>query len=364
VTIYALDPPMARSWVNVDHGALLENARTVARVAGVPLLPMIKAGGYGVGATHVMHALQGLDPWGYGVASIEEGAELRDLGWKRWRLVVFSPAQPQWFPAYEHHRLTPVFDNADALRKWLGRNGGPFHLEIDTGMSRTGVRPEALSEWMELLDTPSFEGCFTQFHSADRDEPATAKQWEKLTQAVESMRRRPALVHASNSAGALRGKKFAGDLIRPGLFLYGGAPGDGLPEGRPVAHVHAQVLSVRRIAAGDTVSYGATWMAPRATTVATLGIGYADGVRRAISRARDAFVLLNGKHYPYVGVITMDLIMIDVGDDPVERGEVATLLGGSGEQCITLRQYAEWSEESQYAILTGLGRRLNRMPPL
>ncbi|HWZ27418.1 MAG TPA: alanine racemase [Gemmatimonadales bacterium] len=353
---------MSRSWLSVDLRALLENARTVARVAGAPLLPMIKADGYGLGAGAVARALEVLDPWGFGVASIEEGAQLRQEGLGRWRLMVFSPAQPQWFPAYQRYHLTPVFDDAEALREWLRRDGGPFHLEIDTGMSRTGVRLESLPAWTEVLDTPAFEGCFTQFHSADRDERATLAQWEELGRAVQGLRRRPSLVHASNSAGALRGKAFAGDLVRPGLFLYGGLPGEGFPVPRPVAHVRAQVLSVRRVAAGDTVSYGATWTAARATTIATLGIGYADGVRPALSRARDAFVLLNGRSYPCVGAVTMDLIMIDVGDDAVERGQVATLLGSDGERFITLAQFAEWSDESQYAILTGLSRRLVRTP--
>ena len=349
--------------MDVDLGALVENARTLARLTGVPLLPVVKADAYGLGAVAAARALEAVDPWGFCVATVEEGAALRAAGIAR-PLLVFAPAQPAWFAAYEQHRLTPVFDHLPALRDWRSRGERAFHVEIDTGMSRTGVRPDALGAWRETLDTPSFEGCFTQFHSAHRDLDATTAQWELLTRAVQGLARRPTLVHAANSAGALRGRAFAADAIRPGIFLYGGGPGAELPQGKPVVRVQAQVLSVRRIAAGDTVGYGATWRASRATTIATLGIGYADGVRRSIVRSPDAHVLLNGARYPYAGVVTMDLIMIDVGDAEVALGDVATLLGGDGGEVITLPQLAAWASESQYVVLTGLGPRLPRRPVL
>lgn len=350
-----------RAWVDVDFDAIAENARTIARVSGAPLIPVIKADAYGLGAVGVAKALEALDPWGFAVATVDEGAALRAAGISR-RLLVFSPAHPPLFPEFDRHQLTPVFDHLPALREWRVRGDRPFHVEVDTGMSRTGVRPEDLGAWFEVLDTPAFEGCFTQFHSAHKDLDATTAQWENLLQAVRAMPRRPGMVHAANSAGALRGRAFAGDAVRPGIFLYGGDPGAGLPVGRPVAHVRSRVLSVRRIAAGDSVGYGATWHASRATTIATLGIGYADGVRRSVVKSGDAYVLIKGARYPYAGVITMDLTMIDVGDARVELGDVATLLGADGGELITLAKHASWCQESQYAILTGLGRRLPRVP--
>lgn len=350
-----------RAWVEVDLSALIDNARTIARVSGAPLIPVIKADAYGLGAVGAAKALDVLDPWGYAVATVEEAVELRNAGIGR-RLLVFAPADPARFPEFERHGLTPVFDYLPALREWRARGTRGFHLEIDTGMSRTGVRPEDLGEWHEPLDTPAFEGCFTQFHSAHKDAEATAAQWERLMEAVRSLPRRPAVVHAANSAGALRGTTFAGDAVRPGIFLYGGAPGAGLPEGKPVARVRARVLSVRRIRAGDSVGYGATWRASRATTIATLGIGYADGVHRSVVRSSEAYVLLKGARYRYAGVITMDLTMIDVGDEQVERGDTMTLLGADGAGLITLTQLASWCADSQYTILTGLGPRLPRIP--
>lgn len=350
-----------RAWVDVDFDAIVENARTIARVSGAPLIPVIKADAYGLGAVGAAKALESLDPWGYAVATVEEGAALRAAGIGR-RLLVFSPAHSSRFPEFDRHQLTPVFDHLPALREWRARGNTPFHVEIDTGMSRTGVRPENLGEWRGALDTPAFEGCFTQFHSAHKDVDATTAQWESLLRAVRAMPRRPAVVHAANSAGALRGKGYAGDAVRPGIFLYGGDPGKGLPEGRAVAHVRSRVLSVRRIAAGDSVGYGATWHAAKATTIATLGIGYADGVRRSVVKSGEAYVLMKGARYPYAGVITMDLTMIDVGDAKVELGDVVTLLGADGGELITLARHASWCQESQYVILTGLGPRLPRVP--
>jgi alanine racemase len=347
--------------VEVDYAALVENARMVARVSGAPLIPVIKADAYGLGAIRAAQALDALDPWGYAVATVDEGVQLRDAGVER-RMLVFLPAEPTRFAEFERHRLTPVFDDLPALREWRSRGTQAFHVEIDTGMSRTGVRPEELGPWRDALDTSAFEGCFTQFHSAHKDVDATAGQWTRFTEAIRSLPRRPTVVHAANSGAALRGAMFAGDAVRPGIFLYGGDLGKGLPEGQPVARVRARVVSVRRISAGDTVGYGATWRASRATTIATLGIGYADGVRRSIARSREAYVLMKGERYPYAGVITMDLIMIDVGDRVVDRGEIVTLLGADGADLITLGRHAAWCEESQYVILTGLGPRLPRVP--
>ncbi len=347
--------------MEVDFRVLVENARMVAQVSGAPLIPVIKADAYGLGAVGAAKALEVLNPWGYAVATVEEGAALRAAGIGR-RLLVFAPAHPARFPEFDRHELTPVFDHLPALREWRARGDTPFHVEIDTGMSRTGVRPADLGEWRGALDTPAFEGCFTQFHSAHKDVDATTAQWESLLQAVRAMPRRPAVVHAANSAGALRGKGYAGDAVRPGIFLYGGDPGKGLPEGRPVAHVRSRVLSVRRIAAGDSVGYGATWHSAKATTIATIGIGYGDGVRRSVVKSGEAYVLMKGARYPYAGVITMDLTMIDVGDAGVELGDVVTLLGAEGGELITLAKHASWCQESQYVILTGLGPRLPRVP--
>jgi len=346
----------SRAWVEVSLAAVVENARTVARVAGTRLLPVVKANGYGVGAVAVSKALEPLGPWGYGVATVDEGAELRAAGITR-PVLVFMPAHPALFPELERFGLTPALGDAAGIRDWTARGGRPFHLEIDTGMGRSGVRWDEIDAIRAGADTPALEGCYTQFHSADRRDGTAEEQLRRFESAVARLPRRPTLLHVANSAAALSGKRFAFDLVRPGVFLYGGSPGDGFPEPRPVVSIRARVLAVRRLAAGESVSYNALWRAGRATTVATLGIGYADGVRRALGLSGQGAVMLRGRRCPIVGAVTMDLTMVETGDQAVEVGDVATLLG----EGITLNEFSAWSGELQRAVLTSLGPRLPRI---
>jgi alanine racemase len=350
--------PDHRAWIEVDLSAVVENARTVARTTGARLLPVVKANAYGVGAVAVSGALETVDPWGYAVATADEGAELRRAGIAR-PILVLTPAGAADFDALGDHRLRPVLDDPDAIRAWGDR--GPFHLEVDTGMGRSGIRWDRIDAARGALDTPQLEGVFAQFHSADQDPGATDVQLERFRRAVSQLPRRPALCHAANSAAALRGRRYAFDLVRPGIFLLGGTPADGIAPGRPVVSVRARVVSVRRLNAGDCVSYGATWRAARDTTVATLAIGYADGPRRRLGLGAGAYVLLNGTRCPVAGVVTMDFTMVDAGDVPVRAGDVATLLGESGGERITLAQFVEWSGELQHAVLTSLGVRPPRI---
>ena len=351
-----------RAWVEVDLAAVVENARAVERTAGTRLLPIVKANAYGVGAVAVSKALEALDPWGYGVATIVEGAELRAAGITR-PVLVFMPPRPDLFDAYQAHGLTPVLGDAEGLRAWHGRGprGGAFHLEIDTGMGRSGVRWDEVDGLRDLLDTPSFEGCYTQFHSADETDGSAEAQLERFLQAVGRLPRRPALLHVANSAASLRDRKFAFSVVRPGMFLYGESPGAGLPEGRPVVSLRARVVSIRTLRQGESVSYHASWTAPRDTTVATIGIGYADGLARNLGAGGTAHVLLNGRHCPFIGLVTMDLSMLDIGGTPVRVGDVATLIGSADGGGITLGEFSAWSGKDPREILTGLGPRLPRV---
>ncbi len=350
----------SRAWVEVDLAAVIENARTVARVAGTRLLPMVKANAYGVGAVAVSRALESLDPWGYGVATVEEGAELRAAAITR-PIVVFMPGQPALFDQFDQFRLTPVLGDAESIAEWTARGARAFHLEIDTGMGRSGVRWDEIDCLRDALDTPYFEGCYTQFHSADRNDGSSERQTDRFLEAVERLPRRPPLLHVANSVAALRDRRFAFDLVRPGVFLYGGSPGPGLPESRPVVSVRARVVSVRRVAQGESVSYGALWVAPRPTTVATLGIGYADGLRRSIGLGGRAAVSLRGARCPIIGAVTMDLTMIETGDHPVRVGDIATLIGKADGGCITLEEFSDWCGALQREVLTSLGPRLPRI---
>jgi alanine racemase len=235
-----------------------------------------------------------------------------------------------------------------------GRWTLPFHLEIDTGMARAGIRwdePERLA----AVTSPQLEGAFTHFHSADVEAGSVGEQWTRFQQALPCLGRRPSLTHAGNSAGIwwLREQL---DLVRPGVFLYGGQAGSGAPAPQPVVAVRARVVSTRRLRAGESVSYGATWRAERATGIATLGIGYADGMpRSAQGRAQ---VLLHGRRCPVVGRVTMDMLMVEA--EHAAPGDVGTLVGSDGNAAITLDEFAGWAGTNSYDILTGLGSRLPR----
>lgn len=343
-----------RAWVEVSLANLVANARTaLAAARGARLLPMVKADAYGLGAVAVARALEELDPWGFGVATIEEGAELRAAGIDR-PIVVFTPASPETLPQYRRHRLTAVLDREDAIRVW----DLPFHLEIDTGMGRAGIRWDDEAT-LEKVTNVGLEGVFTHFHSADVSPESVEQQWRRFVRAVDRLPVQPRLLHAANSAGIWRLAERL-SLVRPGIFLYGGSAGPGLPLPAPVVALRARVVSVRILPAGEGVSYGAEWRAPSPTAIATLGIGYADGISRSIQgKAR---VLLCGKECPVVGRITMDMVMVDAGSPQAPAiGEVATLIGSDGERSITLDEFARWSGTISYEVLTRLGKRLPRI---
>src|SRR5258706_3389296 len=346
----------SRAWIDVDLGALVENARTVARVAGARLLPVVKANAYGLGAVAVSRALERVEPWGYGVATIEEGAELRAAGITR-PILVFMPTRAQLFDQYDLHQLTPALGDAGSILEWTTRGERAFHVEIDTGMGRAGVRWDEVDELGEAVDTPAFEGCYTHFHSADRNDGSAERQLERFLTAVQRLPRRPALLRVATRAAGLRRTRVAFDLVRPGVFLFGGSVGADLEQPRPVVSVRARGLSVRRVRKGESVSYNATWVAPRDTVIATLGIGYADGIRRNVGARGQAQVLLRGKRCPIVGVVQMDMTLVETGAVEVQVGDVATIVGGEAKQHIALNEFAAGSDQLPHQFHVGLGQR-------
>jgi alanine racemase len=282
---------------------------------------------------------------------VAEGTELRSAGITL-PIVVFSPVLPGNLAACLEHDLRPSLGDLASLAAWIPC-GKPFHVEIDTGMSRAGLRwndGAALAEAARLLaEAQGWEGVFTHFHSSDTDPAATLQQWERFEMVLSALPSRPPLVHAANSAAALSGVKYAADMVRPGIFLYGGAAGGVAPE--PVARLCARIVATRQLQRGDPVSYGASWVAPAAVTVATLGIGYADGVPRALSN--QGAVDVAGRRCPIAGRVTMDMTMIE-SDAAV--GEVAALFGG----VVTLDQQAAAAGTVSYELLTSIAPRVER----
>ncbi len=345
------------AWVDVDLGAIVANARHVAQVSSSRLLPMVKANAYGLGAVPVARALVPVDPWGFGVATIDEGRELRQAGISL-PIVVFSPLLPVWAPAMAAARLTPVIGSVEALEAWsaLGRELR-FHIGLDTGMNRAGASvtdPELLLALRDRVrNAPSYEGVCTHFHSADTDPPTIDAQWWAFQQAVQALGPKPPLVHAANSAAALLGPPYGADMVRPGIYLYGGRAGSGGGSPAPVATFQAVIASVRTIHAGESVSYGSTWSANRTTRIATVAAGYADGL--PLGLAQGGMMWVGGRMAEVRGRVTMDMTMIEVADDVV-AGDIATIFGGP----LPLDQQAARAGTISYSLLTSLGRRVER----
>jgi alanine racemase len=351
-------PGADRTWIEVDLGAMVANARTIQqRAPHARLLPMVKANAYGLGVVSVVRALESVDPWGFAVATAHEGLELREAGVSR-PVVVMGP-QTETLELVARHHLTPALGSLEQIGAWLAlAPSRPFHVEVDTGMARWGLWWEAFgSESASFRDAPGFEGVFTHYHSPAENPPSVHEQWDRLQAALAALPRRPQLVHAANSAAVLEHPEMAGDLARPGIFLYGGRAGVYRP--RPVVQWRARVLAVRWREAGETVSYGATYRTLARTCLATLGAGYADGLPRSLSNVGAA--LIGGRRLPIAGRVTMDFTMVASTDWAPAPGSVATLIGSDGAETIELDDVAAAAGTISYEILTGLGRRVTRV---
>jgi alanine racemase len=347
-----------RAWVEIDLGALLRNASAIASQSGVPLLPMVKADAYGLGAVRVAHTLERLDPWGFGVATVAEGEELRAAS-ITCPIIVFTPLLVGDFDAAIRADLTPTLGARDAIARWQ-ESGRPWHLAIDTGMSRAGVQWNEVGALRDVLARGAPQGVFTHFHSAEKCDGSRQLQERRFDEAVASLPARPAFVHAENSPAVEHEARSRWSFVRPGVFLYGVTSGNSpqiIPA--PVVSVRARVVDLRTIADGETVSYGGSYRAVGDRRIATLAIGYADGYRRVLGNR--ASVLIRGKRAPVAGVVTMDMTMVDVTDNmECAIGDAATLIGADGDERIDIAEIAEVGELSPYEVLTGLRGRLPR----
>jgi alanine racemase len=351
-----MESGLTRAWVDVDLGALQRNAVAIAARAGVPLLPMVKADAYGLGAVPVARALERMKPWGFGVATVEEGAELRAAGIDR-RIVVFTPLDDDELAAARAHDLTPALSRAEAITTWRRLGGAAWHLAIDTGMSRSGIRWDAVQSLNDLVGDFPPEGAFTHFHSADRNDGSVVTQETRFRAAIDRLPARPGVLHTENGAAIEHRGRSSWDLVRPGIFLYGVGCGGGIaPE--PVVHLRARVADLRTVRDGETVSYLASYRAVGARTIATLAIGYADGVRRSLGNRGSA--IIRGRTVPIAGIVTMDMTMVDVTDVPCEIGDVATLIGRDGDVLLDVGGVAQVGDLSPYELLTGLRSRVHR----
>lgn len=366
-------PPDSRAWIEVDGGALVANAAFLSeRVGAARLIPMVKADGYGLGAVETVRALARLRPWGYGVATVDEGILLREAG-VRAPLLVAAPVLPGETKValrYDLDCSVSSLAEIDSLAGGAAETGvrslSPgVHVEVDTGMGRAGFdwrkSPGWLAEAFSRIARSRLRlaGLFSHLHSADESEEAIREQ-ERRFRPVAAQVAGSTMLHLLNSAGILRASRYSYDAVRPGIFLYGGSPASDLPSPVPVASVRARVARVREARAGDSAGYNATYVAEGDERWATLAIGYGDGLPRSVSNR--GYAVIDGRRSPIVGRTSMDVTVVRVdAATRVAPGDVATLIGRDGDESVPLHEVADLAGTIPYEILTGFSPRLPRV---
>lgn len=369
---------MARPTVaEIDLGALAFNVRQISGSLNgqAEILAIVKADAYGHGAVPVTRALAEAGIRMVGVACLEEGLELRRAGLAI-PVLILAGVHPGETEELIRNRLTPVLYNLEigrTLNEEAGRAGVrlPVHVKVDTGMNRLGV---CWRQWPGALDlfrswqNLRIEGVMSHFSASESEEPDdrafTTEQVRRFEECLEGIRKiaQPRYIHMANSAGTILRTDARYNLIRPGLMLYGSRPSPSL-NGRiplkPVLRWKTEVLSLKRVCAGDPVSYGRTYACPREALIATLSVGYADGYNRRLSNRGE--VLVRGKRAKVAGIVCMDLTMADVTEIPgVQAGDEVVLLGRQGEEEISAAEMAGWTGTIPYEVLCAIGKRVPR----
>jgi alanine racemase len=355
----------------VDLDAIRHNVKAI-RPPRAEFMAVVKADGYGHGAEPVGRAAVEAGAAWLGVALVEEGVRLRDAGLTAPVLVLteFPPGSEKEALAVG---LTPTLYTSEGVARVAeaaSAMGGPIgaHVKVDTGMHRVGVPvADALVFVRSVLDAGlELEGFWTHFaKSEDLDDPFTEIQLRRFLDAADQLKAagmRPRYLHAANSAAALGRPASHLDLVRVGLATYGLVPSPGImvdADLRPAMSWRTAVTLVKRVAAGEAISYGLHYRLERESSIATVPVGYADGYRRRLGEG-GAHVLIRGRRYPVAGAITMDQLMVDCGDDPVEAGDEVVLMGAQGDERITAEDLAGWMGTISYEVVCMVTERVPR----
>jgi alanine racemase len=353
--------------VDVELEAIRRNAR-VLKPEGSELMAIVKADGYGHGDVEVARAALEAGATWIGVALVEEGLRLRRAGLEA-PILVLSEIPPGSEAIALAHRLTPTLYSGAALERIADAARGPVpvHVKVDTGMHRVGVWPPE--------ETPAFasrvaaaglvvEGLFTHFARSEDDEITTKEQLGRFLETADAVRAagvEPRLLHAANSAATILHPASHLDLVRPGIALYGiePAPGVGTDLGlRPALTWRSRVSAVKRLPAGEALSYGHRYRLERDSWVATVPVGYADGYPRQLTNVGE--VLIGGRRSRVAGTVTMDQLIVDRGDDEVEVGEEVVLIGTQGDETIAADELGRRFGTIGYEIVSRIGPRVPR----
>lgn len=364
------------TWVTVNLDALAWNVRQVRLLVGKQkkILAVVKADGYGHGAVACSERLVAAGADQLGVATVEEGAQLRQAGLKV-PIVMFGISQPHEAEAIVKLKLQPTvvsIAQARLLQQAAQKHHYqlPVHLKIDTGMGRIGSQPQEAMKIVRQLNRLAnikMVGCYTHFAHADgRDKKLLNQQLAKLKSVIAALKAgnlTSILVHAANSAAVMETPQAYFDMVRPGLMLYGLYPSQRFKKKiklKPVLSWLTRIVQVKDVPAGTGISYGHTYITKQAATIATLPVGYADGFSRLLSNQGQ--VLVRGTLCPVVGRVCMDMCMIDVTTvQGVKPGDKVVLIGKQHQQELTADMMAEKRSTIAYEVVTGIGKRVPRL---
>lgn len=363
------------AWAEVHVSAIRHNIEHLRRVAEpAAVWAVVKADGYGHGAVAVAEAALDAGAAGLCVALASEGAALRAAGITA-PILVLSEQPDELAPAIVRYQLTPTVHSfegisaisaaAEAARRVIG-----VHLKVDTGMHRTGAAPDdvpALVGQIEAMAGVQLAALFTHMAVADETHrPETAEQLARFDAVLAALAEAGHLgetvaTHAANSAATLAHPAARRTFVRAGIAMYGIAPGPDVadPELRPALALKARVSHVKRLPPGARLSYGLRHEITTETTIATVPIGYADGVRRGLSGS-GAVVLVGGRRCQIVGTVTMDQLLVDVGDAPVAVGDEVVLIGRQGDEEIRVEEWAATLGTIGYEVVCGISSRVPR----
>jgi len=358
------------SWVEIDLDAIAHNVRLLAGIAApARLCAVVKADAYGHGDVPVAEAALEAGAPMLAVALVEEAIRLREAGIDAPILLLSEPPE-QSAGEVVNWDLIPTVYTAGFVRALSGvaHHSLRAHLKVDTGMHRVGAAVADARDLVgKIVADPhlDLEGVWTHLAVAEEDAVFTRQQLDIFNGFVETLGKVGVEVpirHAANTAATLLYPEARLDLVRVGIGIYGQRPTPGMvPELdlRPAMRVVSHVSMVRRLPAGTRPSYGRRKALPLEAQVATVPVGYADGLPRALG-AHGCEVLIGGKRHPLAGTVTMDQIMVDVGDDPVQVGDEVVLLGSQEAEAVTADQWAEQLDTISYEVVCQIGPRLPR----
>ena len=375
------EPILRRTWAEIDLDALAHNYQQARRKIGpnVKYLGVVKADAYGHGAIQVSRKLEQLGADYLAVSSLDEAKELRRAGIQA-PILILGHTPPAMVPQLIEYRITQAVSalaKAEAYSAAAVESGGTLkvHIKVDTGMSRLGflVREGHFDTGVESIAAAcalpglEAEGIFTHFAVSDEDdrdsEAYTRAQFDVFTRVLDALAaggRTFAIRHCANSGALARYPEMYLDMVRPGIILYGEQPSADtvLPGLVPALRLRAAVSMVKELAAGDAVSYGCTFRAPKPMRAATLAVGYADGYPRALSGR--GTVSLHGRPARVLGRVCMDQIVVDVTDIPdVKAGDAAIVFGGGAADSVD--DVARMTGTINYEVLCDVGRRVQRV---